>query len=145
MFVGTGRFGQFAGFEINIGVTLCRAINPVSPMQTGVEPLRRVRCAHLVGELIAHFIKEGLRIVFGVKVTAFPAPIGPGARKAVKNLGCAGFADVAFFRRHFVKLGHIGGLTPQPAWNVFFFNRFEGNRNTCLAEVFLCQNVTCDL
>ena len=95
MFVRAGRFGQFAGFEINIGVTLRRAINAVGPMQTGIEPLRRVRRAHLVGELITHFIKEGLGIGFGIEIAAFPAPIGPGARKAVKDLGGAGFAGVA--------------------------------------------------
>ena len=145
MLIRACRFGQFAGFEINIGVTLRRAINAVGPMQTGIEPLRRVRRAHLVGELIAHFIEESLRIGFGVKIAAFPAPIGPGACQTVKDLGRAGFADVAFFSRHFVKLGSVSGLTPEPGRDVLFLDRFKGNRNTGLAEIFLCQNVTRDL
>src|SRR6202161_3024123 len=50
MLVGRFRFRQLAGEGIDIIVALAGAIDAVSPMQPGVEPLRRVRRDHLLGE-----------------------------------------------------------------------------------------------
>jgi hypothetical protein len=55
-------------------------------VQTGIEPLRRIRRAHLFGEHRAQFVEEGLRVVLAVEISALPAPIGPGAGKPIENL-----------------------------------------------------------
>ena len=46
---------------------LARPINTVSPEEAGVEPLRRVRRGHLVGEHVAALIKIGACVAFESK------------------------------------------------------------------------------
>ena len=62
MLVGGFRLGQDAGERIDVIVTLRRAIDAVGPVQAGVEPLRRIRRAHLVGQHEAQFVEERLRV-----------------------------------------------------------------------------------
>ena len=64
MLVGRLRFGQLAGLEVDVVVALAGAVDAIGPVQAGVEPLRRVRRDHLLGELPAQFVEEGQRIVF---------------------------------------------------------------------------------
>ena len=138
VFIGRLGFYQLAGFVIDIMVALTRTVDAVCPMQTGVEPLGRIRCGHLGGQHIAHFIVVGLRIGLGGKVTALPAPVCPRTCQTVENLLGRGFAclfNVRRRRRGFPKkLGHI-----------LFFDLFQIGRNARLPEVFLCDDVGCDL
>ena len=59
MLVGRFRFGQLAGLPVDIIVALAGAIDAVGPVQPGVEPLRRVRRDHLLGQHEAQLVEEG--------------------------------------------------------------------------------------
>ena len=63
MLVGRLRLGQLAGLEVDVVVALARAVDAVGPVQAGVEPLRRVRRAHLVRQHEAQFVEEGAGVV----------------------------------------------------------------------------------
>ena len=62
MLVGRFGFGQLAGERIDVIVALAGAVDAVGPVQAGVEPLRRIRRAHLRGQHVAQLIEERLRI-----------------------------------------------------------------------------------
>ena len=62
MLVGGLRLGQLAGLEVDVEVALARAVDAVGPVQAGVEPLRRVRRAHLRGEHVAVLVEERLGV-----------------------------------------------------------------------------------
>ena len=82
-------------------------------MQTGVEPLRRIRRDHLAREHITLLVKEGLRVFFGFEIAALPAPIGPATGEAIKHLLGAHLGAIAFFLRQSGKSSLIGNRTPQ--------------------------------
>ena len=83
-----GRLGllQRARLEIDVVVTLGRAVDAIGPMQPGVEPLRRVGRRDLERQHGEELVIEGAGIRFAVEVAGLPAPIGPGAGEAVKHL-----------------------------------------------------------
>ena len=83
-----GRLGllQRARLEIDVVVTLGRAVDAIGPMQPGVEPLRRVGRCDLERQHGEELVIEGAGIRFAVEVAGLPAPIGPGAGEAVKHL-----------------------------------------------------------
>src|SRR3546814_17798696 len=80
--VGAGGARQLAGREVDVVVALTRAVDAVGPVQPGVEPLRRVRRAHLACQHIAHLVVVGAGVLLGIEIAALPAPIGPGAGHA---------------------------------------------------------------
>src|SRR3546814_5246341 len=84
--VGAGGARQLAGREVDVVVALTRAVDAVGPVQPGVEPLRRVRRAHLACQHIAHLVVVGAGVLLGIEIAALPAPIGPGAGHAVEHL-----------------------------------------------------------
>ena len=86
MLISAAGFGQLAGLEIDIVVTLAGAVDAIGPMHAGVEPLRRVGRCHLHRQHVTHFVIIGEGVLLACEVSAFPAPIGPGAGQPVKNL-----------------------------------------------------------
>ena len=84
--IGAAGFGQLAGFEIYIMVSLAWAIDAIGPMHAGVEPLRRVGRSHLHRQHVAHLVKIGEGVLLTGEITALPAPIGPGAGQSVEDL-----------------------------------------------------------
>ena len=76
-------------------MALARAVDPIGPVQPGVEPLRRVRRRHLARQHEAQFVVEGLRIRLAVEVIALPGPVGPGPGHAVEHLLGGGLRAVA--------------------------------------------------
>src|SRR5260370_12930005 len=95
-------------------MTLARAIDAISPMQPGVEPLRRVGRANLRRQHVAELVIEGAGVLLAVEIATLPAPVGPGAGHAVEHLPGAGLAAVALVVR---QRGHclpFGRAAPQP-------------------------------
>ena len=141
MFVSGRGLGQLAGFEVDIEVALRGAVDAIGPVQAGVEPLRRVRRAHLQRQHGADFVEENLRVVFGIEIAALPAPIGPGAGEAIEDLLGGGFADHAF---GFGQQHHrfvVGDRAPQERGNGILFHLLQARGHAGLAEILLRQNV----
>ena len=86
MLIGACRAGQLAGFVIDIVVTLAWPVDAIGPVHASVEPLWRVRCGHLRGQHVAHLVIIGAGVLLVGEIAALPAPVGPGAGKAVKHL-----------------------------------------------------------
>src|SRR6185312_12283150 len=99
---------------VDIPVTLARAVDAVSPVQAGVEPLRRVRRADLGGEHVAMLVIKGARFLLAVEVAAFPAPVGPGAGQAIEDLLGTLLAGVALGLGQGGEGGAVGRRAPQP-------------------------------
>ena len=134
MLVSRGRFRQLAGLVVDIVVALAWPVDAVSPMQTGVEPLGRVRRGPLGGQHVAHLVEVSARVFFGREVAALPAPVGPSACEAVEHLlgrRFTSFRGIAVFRNR----------APQERRHAFFTNRLLGLRHTRLTEVFLRNHV----
>src|SRR5690242_19283760 len=94
MLVSRLRLDEFPRFEIYIIVSLARPIDAIGPVQTGVEPLRGVGSAFLRGKHEAKLVVEGSGVIFGVEITALPAPVGPGTCEPVKYLLRVPFAGI---------------------------------------------------
>ncbi len=145
VFVGGFRLPHLARFVIGVIVALGRAVDAVGPVQAGVEPLRRVRGAHLFGQHVAELVEERPCILLRIEIAALPAPIGPGAGELVEHLPGAGLAAVApVYRQTFQRLD-VGRPAPQPRRHVALLDGLEPRRHTGLAEVFLGEHVTGDL
>ncbi len=110
-------------------------------MQTGVEPLWRVRRNALAGQHVGKLVTEGERIFFGREIFALPAPVGPCTGQTVKHLARIGFRAVTLIFRQFLQGLLVGNRTPQERRNVVFFNLLEELWNSGLAEILLRQNV----
>ena len=145
MLVGRFRFGQLAGEGVDVIVALARAVDAVGPVQAGVEPLRRIRRAHLRRQHVAQLIEEGLRILFGIEVAAFPAPVGPGAGETIENLFRGLLADVAVLLGKRRKRVRVGDRAPQERGDGIFLDLLQAGGDAGLAEIFLRQNVGRDL
>ena len=145
MLIGGIGGDQLAGLEINVMVTLGRAVDAVSPMKARVEPLRRIGRGHLLGQHEAHFVEIGLGVGFGIEVPTFPAPVGPGAGQPVEHLLGAGFAGESLFLGQLLEGGGVGFGAPQPRRDGVLLDLLQLCGDTCLAEVFLRQHVRGDL
>src|SRR5438477_11215127 len=121
---------------------LRRAGYAVSPMQAGIEPLRRVRRGALGGEHEAHLVVEGFGVLFRCEIAALPGPIGPAAREPVEYLARVGLAAVArrifgqLCQGLFVRLG-----APHTFGYSLFGHSLEHGGYTRPTEVLLCENV----
>ena len=143
--VGGFRLGQLAGLEVDVVVALARAVDAVGPVQAGVEPLRRVRRAHLVGEHVAQLVEEGLRIGLAVEVAALPAPVGPGSGQAIEHLLGRLLADHALFLGQLRQRLLVGDRAPQEGRHRILFDLLQPGRHARLAEILLRQHVGGDL
>ena len=137
VFIGRQRFGQHAGLVVDIMVPLRRAVDAVSPMQAGVEPLGRVRRAHLGRQRVTHLVVIGLRVRFGAEIATLPAPIGPGPGQPVKHLLGARLAA------H--RGPGSGHAAPQEFGHALFLDPFDDGRHARFAEIFLRDDIGCDL
>ena len=143
--VGRLRLGELAGLEINVVVALARAVDAVRPVQTGVEPLRRVRRHHLHRQHVALLVEEGLRVGIAVEVAALPAPIGPRAGEAIEHLLGGILADDALLLGQDAERVLVGNRAPQERRDGFLFDLLQPRRHTGFAEILLRQHVGGDL
>ena len=141
MLVGGLRLGQLAGLEVDVVVALARAVDAVGPVQAGVEPLRRVRRAHLRGQHVAVLVEEGLGVGLAVEIAALPAPVGPGAGQAVEHLLGRHLADNAFLLGQFGERGFVTDRAPQPGRHGLFLGLLQARGHAGLAEILLRQHV----
>ena len=145
MLVGGGGLHELAGFVVDVEMALARAVDAVGPVQTGVEPLRRIRRHHLHRQHVAVLVEERLRVGFGGKITALPAPVGPGAGEPVEHLLAGGLADEALLLRQRCERRVIGNAAPQPRGNALLFDLLQAGGHTGFAEILLRQHVGGDL
>ena len=82
---GRGRL-HLARALVEVVVTLRRAVDPVGPVQAGVEPLRRVRRADLGRQHVAELVVERAGVLLGGEEAVLPAPVGPAAGEALEDL-----------------------------------------------------------
>jgi hypothetical protein len=145
MLVGRFRFGQLAGLPVHVIVALAGSVDAIGPVQAGVEPLRRIRRHHLLGQHVAQLVVERARVVFGGKVAALPAPIGPAAGEAVEHLLGGELADIALgFGQRGQGLG-VRHRTPQPGRHGLFLDLLQASGDAGFAEVLLGEHVGGDL
>ena len=145
MFVGRGRACHLAGLIIDIEVALRWAVDAVSPVQPGVEPLRRVRCGLLQRQHPAHFVKVGFGVGLFGKIAALPAPVSPSSSKPIKNLFRGGLAAGAFVFRQFGESLRIGFGTPEPLRHTRFAYAFQLCRDARFTKILLSKHVTRNL
>ena len=145
MLVSGLRLHELAGLEVDVEMTLARAVDAVGPVQAGVEPLWRIRRHHLHREHVAVFVEEGARVGLGREVAALPAPIGPGAGEPVEHLLAGLLADKALGLGQRAERRVIGGRTPQPRRHGFLLDLLQAGGHAGLAEIFLRQHVGGDL
>ena len=135
--VGRGGFGQNAGFVVDIVVALRGAVDAIGPVQAGVEPLRAVRCGALGGEHIAHLVEISAGVFLGREIAALPAPVGPSAGEAIKDLFGRGLAaEGRAFGRN---------AAPQERRDTLFLDLLHLGRDARLAEVFLGDDIARNL
>ena len=145
MLVSRLRFCQFARERIDVIMALAGAIDAVGPMKPGVEPLRRVRRDHLLGEHEAQLVEERLRVFFRREILALPAPIGPAAGEAIEHLLGRELADETLgFREQGERLG-VGHRAPQPGRHGLFLDLLQPRGDAGLAEILLREDVGGDL
>jgi hypothetical protein len=114
-------------------------------VEAGVEPLRRVRRAHLARQHQPQFIEEGAGVLFSIEIAPLPRPIGPGAGEPVEALLGAGLADRALALRQHGQSGLVGGAAPQPGRHALFLDGGDPRRHPGLAQIFLGEDVAGDL
>ena len=145
MFVRGFGLRQLAGLVIHIMVALAWTINAIGPMQASVEPLWGIGCHTLGAEHVTQFIKEGARISVTIEIAAFPAPVSPCAGQTIEYLLSGHFRTEAFLFRQLGKRFFVRDGAPQPRWDRVFFYTFQHDWDACFTEIFLSQNVSCDL
>ena len=114
MLISRGRLRELAGLPVDIEMTLAGAIDAIGPVEAGVEPLRAVRRTHLVRQHEAMLVEERARILLGGEIATLPAPVGPGAGKALEDLAGIGLAARALVLGEIGKGALIGHGAPQP-------------------------------
>jgi hypothetical protein len=114
-------------------------------MQAGVEPLRRIRRHHLHRQHEAVLVEERLRVGFGRKIAALPAPIGPGAGQPIEHLLGRLFAGEAFGLGQFRERRFVGNAAPQPRGDRLLLDLFAAGGDAGFAEIFLRQHIGGDL
>ena len=145
MFVGGLRLGELSGRVIDVIMALARAIDPIGPVQAGVEPLRRIGRGDLPGEHVTELVEEGLRIGLGVEIFALAAPIGPGAGESVENIGGGTFRPIALGLRQALECSLVGDRAPQEGGNIRLFDLGQAGGYAGLTEIFLGEHVGGDL
>ncbi len=132
---------ELAGLEVDVVVALARAVDAIGPVQAGVEPLRRVRRAHLHRQHVAVLVEEGLSVVLAVEIAALPAPVGPGAGQTIEHLLGRNLADDALLLGQFGERRLVGDRAPQPGRNGLFLDLLQARGHAGLAEILLRQHV----
>ena len=141
MLIGRAGGDGFAGDGIAVPVALCGAFDAIGPEEAGVEPLRRVRSGGLKRHHDAHLVEEGAGIVFAVKRAGFPAPVGPGPGKPVKDLPCRGFRPEARLFGKRLECFPVGNRSLQPDRDTVLRHFLQTGGNARLAEILLAQHI----
>ena len=136
---------QLAGPVVDVVVALRRPIDAVGPVQAGVEPLRRVRRAHLARQHVAQLVVEGRGVLLGREIAALPAPIGPAAGKPVEDLLRRMLGDGALALGKLRQRLRVGLGAPQEGGDGVLLDLLQARRDAGLAEVFLGEDVGRDL
>ena len=136
--VGGGTAREFATDRLDEIMPLRRAGNPVGPVQPRVEPLRAVRCRHLVREHEAGFVEERPRVGFGREILALPTPIRPATRQPAKDLAAIALADNRLVRTR-------GHAALQPLRHAFLGDFHVVCGHATAAEILLRQDIDRDL
>src|SRR5579872_4435988 len=126
-------------------MALRRPFDPVRPVQTGIEPLRRIRRADLTREHRAHLIVVGAGIVFRVEIAVLVGPIRPGAGETVEDLPRIVLMRELAFTRQLGQRHVVRYRAPQPLWDAVLGNRAQTRRDPRLAEILLREDVNGDL
>ena len=143
--VGAGRRRQLAAAVVDVVMALRRAVDAIGPIEPGVEPLRRVRGAHLPRQHQPDLVVKGAGVLLGVEIAALPSPIGPGPGHPVENLAGVGLAAVALILGQCRHRRGISHAPPQPRRNSVFLDRRQARRHPGFAEIFLGNDVAGDL
>ena len=141
MRVGILGARDLARYGINVVVALCGAGKAVGPTVSGVEPLRRIRRGHLVGQHVAQLVVKRLGVRFGVEVVVLEAPVGPAAGKPMEDLAGIRFGGGALVGRKFGLLGLIGKRGLKPGRDALFLGGFAVLGDACFAEILLGHDV----
>src|SRR5262249_13441696 len=86
MLISRCRADRGAGLRIDAIMSLRRTFDAVSPVQAGVEPLRRIWGSHLSRQHVAGLIEKGPRVDLAREVSTLPSPIRPAARQTAEDL-----------------------------------------------------------
>ena len=143
--VGRGGALHRAAPVVGEVVALGRAVDPVSPVQAGVEPLRRVGRRVLTSQREAQLVEEGAGVVLAVEVAALPAPIGPGPGQTIEHLGGLRLTAVAPVLGQVGKRRGIRLLAAQPLRHALLLDRAQARRDPGLAKILLGEHVDRDL
>ena len=122
-------------------MALARTVNAVSPVQPGVEPLRRVGRADLCRQHPAMLVVEGASVVLAVEIPALPTPIGPGARHAMEHFARTLLATISLVGGQGGEGSVVGHRAPQPLRHVVVGNAHEPACNSSAPKVLLRQHV----
>jgi len=145
MLVGRLGLDEFAGLEVDVIMALAGPVDAIGPMEASVEPLRRIGRGHLARKHEAHLVVIGAGVLFAVKVSSLPAPIGPGAGEAVEHLPGRGLRAHALFLGHGAHRRLVGNRAPQEGGNALLLDALRLRRNAGFTEIFLRQHVGGDL
>ncbi len=141
MLVGAFRRLERAGLVVDVEMALRRAVDAIGPVQTRVEPLRRVGHAHLLAQHEAGLVVIGAGVLLAVEISALPAPIGPGAGEAMEHLLGALLGVAALVLGQRCEGRRVGLVPPQPRRHVRLDHRAQTGRHAGLAEIFLGEDV----
>ncbi len=126
-------------------MALRRSRDAVRPMQSGVEPLRRVGRADLTREHRAHLVVVDLRVVLGVEVAVLPAPVGPAAGHPIEDLTRIALGAELLVARQRLERRLVGSGALQPLRHAVLGDAGGRFGNPRLAAILLRENVDGDL
>ena len=129
---------------VDIPMTLSRAVDAIGPVQTGIEPLRRIRRTDLCRQHVTVLVVKGAGIIFAVEVSAFPSPVGPGAGHAFEHLPGGALAAVACSFGQGGERDVVRAGSPQPFRDVGFGNLDQMGGHPGAAEILLGKNIRGD-
>ncbi len=139
--VGRGRGSHLSGRLVDVEMPLGGAVDAVGPVQPGIEPLRRVRRGHLLGQHVAKLVHEGPGVALGREIAALPAPVGPGPGQPVENLLGIGLAALPLVLGEVGQRLLVGHAPRQPGRHALLPHRPQPRRNAGLPEIFLGEDI----
>src|SRR5207249_8074690 len=122
---GIRRLDHFPGLWVHVVMPLGRTRKSIGVVQSCIEPLRGIRCRHLPGQHVAQLVIKGRRVFLLVEITVTLSPVSPAAGHPVEDL-----ARIMLASQHRLSIWTSDRL---PVWSKL--------GDTCLAEIFLRQNV----
>src|SRR5690349_21853069 len=106
MSVRINRARELTGDGVDIIMTLCRAGDTVRPIETGVEPLRRIRGRDLLEQHVRALIVERFGVLGRVEIAVLFTPPTPAPGEAMHDL-----LHAVFRTENRAAIGADNGLT----------------------------------